>query len=90
MGIWGRSVVFFAAFVSLATVAYVYAAIKPELVDPAKAGGELAGPFSELVVWTEGVIGTILVVFLLAVGVWVVIGGAQEERNVQVRRRPRQ
>jgi len=87
MGIFGRAMVVFAAFFSLATVAYVYSAIEPWLIEPAKEGGMFAGPFSDVAVWMQALVPTLIAVLLLGYLTWMVVGGAQEERNVRRVRR---
>jgi amino acid transporter len=88
VSLWGRSVVLFAAFFTLGTVAYLQIELRPILYEPLQEGGQWHGPFSEVAVWIMQLVPTLIAVLLLAFSVYLVIGGVQEEKNVKrVRRR---
>jgi hypothetical protein len=74
------------ATLALAALGILYYQAVVPIIDLGESGGSLSGPFSWVVGDLQTVAAPLIVVLLLMVWVYVLAGGAREERAVRRRR----
>lgn len=85
MGYMQRFGFAFAATIALSIAGIIYARVFTTELAPL-ATETHSGPFDDPVIWMDQLIPVIIVILLLAVWLWVIAAGVQEEKTVQRRR----